>query len=536
VSGSSSVAMRVGGVVRRCAAAALGAALALSLAVGGCSSWSTTRRDVVDPIHGLLHHDYPEALESGEPAKLEDLFGEHDALAPSLELLSSFEEIEDARSMIERVNLGEEPVRARVTLQVEGIGVEGRLRSVLQHKTFTIARVEGAKSSWRIVADASEPLRVIPAPGTHFVDEAQLRGLHFLHSASKIEDPKGREQTFIYGSGVAAADFDDDGWDDVLLLREDRIELYRNVEGNFQRVSEAWGLGQPTGRVLTVALPLDYDGDARVDLFVGAERGQPLLLRNEGGRFRAVEDSGIRSTERTISAVTADFDRDGSLDLFLANHEDVYWEAPDPPGSAENAHADQLFLNNGDGTFRDATGEAGVGNRGWSLAPVAADYDLDGDVDLFVGNDFGKDRLFRNDGSGRFEEVSAESGVDKPVASMSADWGDFDGDGDLDLFVGGMKSNSAWVLEVPEFRIDRVPRIVDLMFRPYVRSAVRAWFQGNRLYENQGDGTFLEISEGSGAENSGWAWGSVWLDFDNDGRLDVYGANGFLSGPREDDL
>jgi hypothetical protein len=99
-----------------------------------------------------------------------------------------------------------------------------------------------------------------------------------------------------------------------------------------------------------------------------------------------------------------------------------------------------------------------------------------------------------------------------------------------------MFSGSGWVLEVPDFRIRRVPWVLDWMFRPYVREAVRSWFRGNRFYENQGDGTFLERAAESGAADNGWAWSSVWLDFDNDGLLDVYGANGFLSGPLKDDL
>ena len=213
----------------------------------------------------------------------------------------------------------------------------------------------------------------------------------------------------------------------------------------------------------------------------GGNLPSPCCCATKGRRFVVVENSGIRTAGRTISASAADFDGDGHVDLFLANHNDVFWEAPDPPGSAENAEADQLFLNNGDGTFRDATRRARVGNRGWSLAPVAADYDLDGDIDLFVGNDFGVDRLYRNDGTARFEEVSSKVGVDKPVASMSADWGDFDGDGDFDLFVGGMNSGSAWVLEAPSFRIKRVPLLLDLAFRPYVRAAVREWFRGQPL-------------------------------------------------------
>jgi hypothetical protein len=89
--------------------------------------------------------------------------------------------------------------------------------------------------------------------------------------------------------------------------------------------------------------------------------------------------------------------------------------------------------------------------------------------------------LFENDGRGNFEEVSGDVGIDQPVASMGADWGDYDADGDLDLFIGGMSSNAGWVLEAPGFEIRKVPRLVDWMFRPYVRDYVRGWFRGNRF-------------------------------------------------------
>ena len=92
------------------------------------------------------------------------------------------------------------------------------------------------------------------------------------------------------------------------------------------------------------------------------------------------------------------------------------------------------------------------------------------------------------------------------------------------------------MLEAPDFEIRGVPRLLDWLFRPYVREAVRSWFRGNRLYENLGDGSFREIARDSGASISGWSWATVWLDFDNDGRLDVYGLNGFVSGALEDDV
>ncbi len=501
--------------------------------VAGCTSWEQTRENVVNPIHSLLHHDYADAIESTDIDEVRRLFAAEGDLAPSRELLGLFASVEQARVAIERVDRSVTPPTAELEIAVEGIGPDGERRSVRQTKIVTLTHQPPA--SWRMLEDRAEPALVLPRPATYFADETTARGLWFRHESAKVPDPNGEPRRFIYGSGVAVFDADGDDWSDVLLIAGNTIELFLNRRGSFVQVSSSWGFGQAYDRVLTAVLPFDFDNDGRRDLFVAAEQGPPLLFRNLGQRFAPV-DAGIATSERTIGAVAADFDGDGWLDLFLANHENVFWEAPDPPGSARNARPDQLFLNNRDGTFRDFTEQAGVGNRGWSLSPVAADYDLDGDVDLFVGNDFGLDVLYRNDGNARFEEVSAASGVDKPVASMSADWGDFDGDGDFDLFIAGMRSGSGWVLEVPEFRVDRVPRIVDVLFRPYVREVVRSWFRGNRLYENQGDGTFVEISADSGAADSNWGWGTVWLDFDNDGRLDIYGANGFISGPSEADI
>jgi hypothetical protein len=510
--------------------------VAALLAVGGCTSWPETRREVVDPIHALLHHHYADAISEGDEAALAELFAETvlpGAMEPTLALLAGFSRIEQTRVGIDRVDLEAEPVSAWLDLVAEGIAPDGALRAVRQSKRVTLAREPGG---WRIAGDEPGPLLEVPTPRAYFVDETTLRGLWFQHETREVVDPNGEPQRFIYGSGVAASDVNGDGWTDAILLAGDRIELFLNERGYFTKASREWGFGGSLDRVLTTALPFDFDNDGRRDLFVGAEGGPPLLFRNEGGRFRELPDAGLATPERTIAAVAADFDGDGFADLYLANHDDVYWNAPDPPGGAKNARPDQLFLNQGGRGFRDVSEAAGIDNRGWSLAPVAADYDGDGDVDLFVGNDFGLDVLYRNDGRARFEEVSREAGLDRPVAAMSADWGDFDGDGDLDLFVAGMRSGSGWVLEVPEFEVGRVPRLIDVMFRPYVREAIRSWFRGNRFYENLGDGTFREFAAESGAQDSGWGWSTVWLDFDNDGRLDLYGANGFLTGKLEDDV
>jgi len=512
------------------------------IAVLGCATdggWRDTRAQVIDPIHRLLHHTYPEAYQAVDPAEFGPIFAAGagpEVLAPTLELLATFSEVDHGTGFIDRVDLEAEPVRGWIRLRLEGKGRGGEPRVVRQQKEFALVR-EG--DAWRIAADVPTPFHEVPAPRAHFFDETLERGLWFHHEGRDKLDPKGTPRRYVYGSGIAAADVDADGWDDLVLASGGRLDLFRNREGRFRRESEAWGLGDalPVGdaRILTAVVPADFDGDGFLDLFVGAEFGQPLLLRGDGAGFTPVADTGLETRERTISASVADFDGDGVLDLFLANHEDEYRRAPDPPWS-KNAEADQLFLGRGDGTFEEVTRRAGIDNRGWSLTPIAVDYDTDGDVDVFVGNDFGDDVLFANDGSGRFEEVSGDVGLDRPVAAMGADWGDWDADGDLDLFIGGMSSNAGWVLEAPDFEIRRVPRIVDWMFRPYVRDYVRDWFRGNRLYVNQGDGSFVERAHELRVDAHGWSWGSVWLDFDNDGRLDLYALNGFITGPLKDDL
>ncbi len=505
----------------------------LTLAAAGCSpTWKTTRVDVIDPIQTLLHREYPSAVQSTDERRVQALFTGPAASWGVVALMERFEHIDEVRAVIDDAEWEADRVRAAVTLEIEGREPSGAPLYVRQQRRITTVRTA---DGWAIEADAGGRVTEVRPPGPRFVDETAARGLAFTHVERWHPDRDGVRRRYVFGSGPSVADVDGDGWEDIVLVGGDHVELFLNREGHFENASAAWGLGTPLEGSQTASLLTDFDGDGRPDLFVGALYGQPNYFRNTGTRFERWDDAGLVTEERVIAACAADFDGDGDVDLFLANNEDSHQTAPAPMGFADNAKADQLFLNRGDGTFSDATEASGIDNTGWSLACAAADYDGDGDVDLFVGNDFGSDVLYENDGAGRFRDVTKASGATASAATMSADWGDFDGDGDFDLFVGGMSSASDWAIDHPAFPAP-APWIVELLFRDRVRAAVRSFFHGNRLFENQGDGTFREVSSATGTVDSGWAWSSVWLDFDNDGLLDMYSSNGMISGPIKDDL
>jgi hypothetical protein len=172
--------------------------------------------------------------------------------------------------------------------------------------------------------------------------------------------------------------------------------------------------------------------------------------------------------------------------------------------SARDGGANILLRNNGDGTFADATASAGVQDTGWSLDVGVADYDNDGDQDLHVANDFGPDKLFRNDGRGRFTDVSQAALGNDTRKGMNSEFGDFNNDGWLDIYV------------------------TNIMTRDYLK-------EGNMLMRNNGDGSFADVAPEAGVADGGWGWAGKFFDADNDGDLDLYTVNGFVSQSRDEE-
>jgi enediyne biosynthesis protein E4 len=339
------------------------------------------------------------------------------------------------------------------------------------------------------------------------------------------------------GSGVAVLDFDRDGDEDLFAGDGTRSILYENDgKGCFHDVTESAGLAKSAteGIAATGVAAGDVDGDGHVDLFVTDAFGTSRLFRNGGdGRFVEITaTSGIRTPRSTRSAAFADVDGDGDLDLFVCVTGDYYAQMPDPPYEAEDAAPNLLFVNDGHGRFRDASREWGIdGSKRWSLSSLFADYDGDGRADLVVTNDFGLKNLYRNDAGKRFVDVTSHAGVSDRAYGMSGAWGDFDGDGQLDLYTTGCSTQWFFLDEYPGLPIPFPGRL----FLSTAVSWMEKMTRGNSLFLQRADGTFADATSSSGARRAGWNWSAVAADLDDDGWLDLYATNGMWGDGRDHD-
>ncbi|HEX9287006.1 MAG TPA: CRTAC1 family protein [Thermoanaerobaculia bacterium] len=339
------------------------------------------------------------------------------------------------------------------------------------------------------------------------------------------------------GSGVAVLDFDRDGDEDLFVGDGVRSILYENDgTGCFTDVTEPAGLARSPseGIAATGVAAADVNGDGLPDLFVTDSFGPARLFENRGaGRFEEVtSSSGISVAGNARSAAFADVDGDGDLDLFVCVTGDYYRQMPDPPYDAEDGGQNHLFVNDGRGRFRDVSAEWGVSDpKRWSLSSLFADFDGDGRPDLVVTNDFGRKNLYRNDSGKRFVDVTRRAGVEDRAYGMSAAWGDFDGDGRLDLYTTGCYTQWAFLHEYPSVPIPFPGRL-------FLSTAV-GWMEkmtrGNSLFLQKSDGTFEDVTARSGARKSGWNWSTIAADLDNDGWLDLYSTNGMWGDGRDHD-
>ncbi len=337
---------------------------------------------------------------------------------------------------------------------------------------------------------------------------------------------------FTENRGLAAGDFDNDGLDDLYICQPPGLpnRLYHNRgDGTFEDVTEAAGVGVLDASAC--ALFADFENKGLQDLLVVCGSG-PLLFVNEGnGKFSLKRDAfrfaNVPAGTFTHAAV-ADYDRDGRLDVYFCLYTyylglDQY-HYPVPYFDARNGPPNFLFHNEGNRLFQDRTESAGlnVENDRYTFACAWGDFNSDGWPDLYVVNDFGRNNLYRNEGDGTFAAVSDEAQVNEPGAGMSACWLDFDNDGNQDIYAAGM-----WV--AAGMRVFGQSRFQEKE-REEIRALYRRHMIGNSLYRNQGDGRFQNVARQAGVDMGRWSWSTDSWDFDHDGYQDLYISNGYISG------
>ena len=347
-------------------------------------------------------------------------------------------------------------------------------------------------------------------------------------------------QIHLFGhNGLALGDVNGDGYDDLYVCQPGGLPNRLFVQkpgGTSADVSAEAGVDFLDNTQSALLIDLDNDGDQ--DL-VAAMAGGLLLLENDGrGRFT------VRGTSAPVaniySLAAADYDTDGDLDVYAC----VYYGSGDddaseipvpmPQYDANNGGRNRLFRNDGKWRMTDVTATVGLdhNNRRFSYAAAWDDYDNDGDLDLYVANDFGRNNLYRNEGpqarAHQFSDVADAAGLSSGAFGMAAAFGDYDRDGLMDIHLGAMFSSAGSRITTQRQFMPDKPQEVRERFRHMAR--------GNSLFHNDGGGTFRDVSVDANITYGRWAWASLFFDLNNDGWEDILVANGFVTGALLDDL
>ncbi len=328
-------------------------------------------------------------------------------------------------------------------------------------------------------------------------------------------------ESFTY-HGAAAADFNNDGFVDLFVCGIEHNYLYLNDgHGRFRDASHEAGIDSilPCNGVVA----FDYDNDGDEDVFLTAV-GPQMLLQNRLKEdrkltFDDVSDvAGVSHDAIGFSAAVADVNGDGLPDVYVTSYNYYGKVVPNSWFSATNGTPNLLFINQGNGKFKEEAHKWGVDDRRWSYAAEFLDVNGDGKPDLYVVNDFGEKGLFINKGD-HFEDEAAQRNVMDPGNGMGVSFGDFNNDGMLDLHVTNMSSTAG-------------NRILTRLFPASTtnNNVLKKLAAGNSLYQNLGDGQYKDVTGDLGGLSGGWAWGGGFIDFDNDGWSDLYTPNGFISG------
>lgn len=384
-----------------------------------------------------------------------------------------------------------------------------------------------------------EEIKLLSASPPPFVDQTR----RLMTSERTFSEQLARGADYWYGNfdvafgvqqgnqGLAVCDINQDGREDLFVCQPSGLpsRMYlQQSDGSLKDFTRESGLDWLDDA--RSALFVDLDGDGDEDLALGL--GYSLTIHeNDGrGRFRLRVEIDMSSWPASLTA--ADYDLDGDLDLYVCGYNprnavepgDLFAN-PVPYQDANNGARNFFIENLGNFDFADLTARSGFSqnNRRFSFAASWADYDQDGDPDLYVANDFGRNNLYRNDlledGSRRFVDVAAEAGVEDVAAGMSVSWGDINRDGLMDLYISNMFSSAGGRIAFQRQFQDSGDE--------ETRAQLQRHARGNTLYQNLGDGTFADVSVEAGVTMGRWAWASRFVDLNNDAWEDLVVTNGF---------
>ena len=393
--------------------------------------------------------------------------------------------------------------------------------------------------------------------------EVEDTGVSFVNV---VDDEHPLSRLYILGyacGGIAVGDIDGDGWDDIYCTGGPRDSvLYRQVgKLQFEDFTQSAGVSA-SGKWSCSAQFVDIDNDGDLDIHVCNYDEPNLLYINDGkGNFsESGQSAGIDVKDASLSAHFADYDNDGDLDYYLLTNRLIragglpsaeeatyrsaqgkpalkpefkpFYEIYDKGGKQYTIRTigrpDRLFENDGKGRFRDVTKESGISDLAYGLSAAWFDYDNDGLIDLYVANDFqDPDYFYRNNGDGTFTNVIKSAVPHTTWFSMGSDVADLNNDGLLDFFVLDMAATTHYKAKIA---MGDMSAFKDFMDESDPRQMMR-----NALFINSGTSRFMESAWLSGLAASGWSWAAKLSDFDEDGLTDVYVTNGMSANIRNPD-
>lgn len=339
----------------------------------------------------------------------------------------------------------------------------------------------------------------------------------------------------VANHGMAIGDVNGDMLEDIYVCQQGGLPnrlFLQQADGTLKDASE--GSGTNWLDYCASALIVDLDNDGNKDLVIGHEREIVLMKGLGNGKFTI--GHVVSSRAQTFSLAAADYDNDGDIDIYCCGYNNLSalvrtgaMGEPIPYHDAQNGGPNILLRNSGPWNFIEVTKEVGLeqNNNRFSFAASWEDYDNDGDVDLYVANDYGRNNLYRNS-NGRFEDVASQLNVEDMSAGMSVSWADYNRDGWMDFYISNMFSAAGNRITYQRQFKEQSSNDLKSQYRRHAR--------GNSLFQANGNGGFDDVSVAAGVTMGRWAWGSKFCDINNDGWQDILVNNGFISTQDTGDL